>query len=237
MLNIKNLQVKINEKTLIEDLNLKVNPGEIHAVMGPNGAGKSTLSNVIAGYPDYTTYGEIFYNNKDLFKLSIEERALEKIFVSFQHPIEIGGISNFDFLYACYKAREEISKTDFEILLNKKLQQLEISKDFVHRNLNEGFSGGEKKKNEILQMALFMPKLSILDEIDSGLDVDALKVLTKNILNIKSPDTSIILITHYTRLLNYIKPDFVHILKNGKIIKTGNYNLALEIENKGYDIV
>ena len=242
MLSIKNLKVEVEDKALLNGFNLEVKKGEIHAIMGPNGAGKSTLSKVISGHPNYKVIeGEIFYKGKDLLKLSPDERALLGIFVSFQYPIEISGISNFDFLYSSYnlinkaKGNAELSKKDFEVLLNEKLSLLDMKQEFTSRNINEGFSGGEKKKNEILQMALFSPELAILDEIDSGLDVDALRVITDKVKSLKTKDNSFILITHYQRLLNYIVPDFVHVLIGGGIIKTGGAKLAKEIEERGYD--
>jgi Fe-S cluster assembly ATP-binding protein len=274
MLKIKNLSVKVNEKVLLKDFHLNVNRGEIHVVMGPNGAGKSTLAKAISGFPGYEiTSGEIFYRGEDLLKLLPEERACKKIFVSFQYPIEISGISNFEFLYAAYKrlSSEEESRKNidfscknldlgkssspyspsslpksslkkpafekdaFENLLDEKMELLGIKKEFKTRSINEGFSGGEKKKNEILQMALFNPHLSILDEIDSGLDVDALKMITEVLLKLKSKDNSFVFITHYMRLLDYITPDFVHVLINGKIVKTGGMEIAKEIEKNGFE--
>lgn len=242
MLKIKNLKVEIDGKILLEGFNLHVKEGEVHAIMGPNGAGKSTLSKVISGHPKYkVSEGEISFFGKDLLELSPVDRALLGIFVSFQYPVEIDGVSNFEFLFTSLNSRRksenkaEVSKADFEKILDEKMSLLEMKKEFVFRNVNEGFSGGEKKKNEILQMALFSPKLSILDEIDSGVDVDALKVITDKIRSLKTEKNSYILITHYDRLLNYIKPDFVHILFNGKVVKTGTSQLAQEVEKYGYD--
>ena len=242
MLKIIDLKVAIDDKILLDGFNLHIKKGEIHAIMGPNGAGKSTLSKVISGHSKYKVLeGDILYYGNSLLDLSPDERALKGIFVSFQYPIEISGISNFEFLYACYIARQKkrgqqpIDKKDFDILLKSKLDLLDIKREFVKRSINEGFSGGEKKKNEILQMALFSPQLAVLDEIDSGLDVDALKIITNKIKALKTEDNSYILITHYERLLNYISPDYVHILCDGKVIKTGGADLASEIERRGYD--
>ena len=244
MLNIRDLEVEIDSKTLIREFHLNVRRGETHVIMGPNGAGKSTLSKVISGHPKYKVVkGEIFYKKKNLLTQLPEERALNGVFVSFQYPIEISGISNFEFLHTSYnemqKANDKktIGKEEFKKnLLFEKMDFLGMKKElFIKRNINEGFSGGEKKKNEILQMALFSPELCVLDEVDSGLDIDALKLITKKIKSLRTKDNSFILITHYQRLLNYITPDFVHILVDGKLMKTGEAGLAKEIEKKGYD--
>lgn len=242
MLKIKNLKVEVEGKVLLDGFNLNIEKGQIHALMGPNGAGKSTLSKVLSGHPKYKVIeGEIYYLGKNLLDLSPDERSLEGVFVSFQYPLEVSGISNFEFLHASYNAQMKakqskvLSKEEFEILLYTHIERLGIKKEFVKRSINEGFSGGEKKKNEILQMALFSPKLSVLDEIDSGLDVDALKVITEEIKSLKTRENGYILITHYERLLNYIVPDYVHVLIKGKIVKTGKIELAKEIEKRGYD--
>ncbi len=241
MLKIKNLSVKVGDKVLLKDFNLHVKKGEVHVIMGPNGAGKSTLAKVIAGFPGYEVIaGSIFYNGEDLLALTPEERARKKLFVSFQYPLEISGITNFDFLFTAYNKqqkannKEALNKKAFEILLDEKMKELEIRKEFKKRSINDGFSGGEKKKNEILQMALFNPALSILDEIDSGLDVDALKKITEILLKLRAKDNSYVFITHYPSLLDYINVDFVHILSSGKLIKTGDLALAEEIGKKGF---
>ena len=242
MLKIKNLKVEIDGKTVLSGFNLHVKEGEIHAIMGPNGAGKSTLSKVISGHPKYiVSEGEITYFGRDLLSLSPVDRALLGIFVSFQYPVEISGVSNLEFLFSSCNARrrhekqKELSRKEFLVLLHEKMDLLSMKNEFVQRNVNEGFSGGEKKKNEILQMALFSPKLSVLDEIDSGVDVDSLKVLTDKMKALKTSENSYVLITHYQRLLNHICPDYVHVLYNGKVIKTGGPELAKEIEAQGYD--
>ena len=242
MLNIKNLIVKIGDKTIINDLNLNVKPGEIHAIMGPNGSGKSTLSSVIAGNEDYTiSKGEILFNGNNINDLSPEQRAHKGIFLSFQYPIEIPGISVINFLKTSInetrKANnlEPLSSKDLLKLIKEKQDLLKIDTQFLSRSLNHGFSGGEKKRNEIFQMAMLNPKLAILDETDSGLDIDALKIVANGINSLTNSKNSIILITHYQRLLDYIKPDYVHVLYEGKIVKSGDKSLALTLEKKGYD--
>ena len=242
ILEIKNLQVSINENEILKDLNLKVNKGEIHAIMGPNGSGKSTLSKVLAGHPAYTVLnGDILYQNKSILTLEPEERSHLGIFLAFQYPIEIPGVSNEDFLYLSYNSKlkaqnkDEISPIEFFSIISEKLQIVDMDPAFLNRNVNEGFSGGEKKRNEIVQMLLLDSKLSILDETDSGLDIDALKVISKGIRTFMNEDKAIILITHYQRLLDYVKPNFIHVMKDGKIIKTGSADLAKELEKKGYE--
>ena len=242
ILEIKNLQVSINENEILKDLNLKVNNGEIHAIMGPNGSGKSTLSKVLAGHPAYTVLnGDILYQNKSILTLEPEERSHLGIFLAFQYPIEIPGVSNEDFLYLSYNSKlkaqnkNEISPIEFFSIISKKLQIVDMDPAFLNRNVNEGFSGGEKKRNEIVQMLLLDSKLSILDETDSGLDIDALKIISKGIRTFMNEDKAIILITHYQRLLDYVKPNFIHVMKDGKIIKTGSADLAKELEEKGYE--
>jgi len=243
ILELKNLKVTIGDKEVLKDLNLTVNKGEIHAIMGPNGSGKSTFSKVIAGHPSYDILsGDILFNGKSILSLEPDQRSHLGIFLAFQYPIEIPGVSNEEFLELIYNSKLEAENkevktlsTDFFNLLNEKLKLLDISEDFIWRNVNEGFSGGEKKRNEILQMMLLDSELSILDEIDSGLDIDALKIISNGINSFMNPDKAIILITHYQRLLDYVKPTYVHVIQNGKIIKTGNADLAKELELKGYD--
>ena len=242
ILEIKNLKVCINDSEILKGLNLQVNKGEIHAIMGPNGSGKSTLSKVLAGHPSYTTLdGDILYQNKSILTLEPEERSHLGIFLAFQYPIEIPGVSNEDFLYLSYNSKlkaqnkNEISPIEFFSVINNKLQIVEMDPAFLNRNVNEGFSGGEKKRNEIVQMLLLDSKLSILDETDSGLDIDALKIISKGIQTFMNEEKAIILITHYQRLLDYVKPNFIHVMKDGKIIKTGSAELAKELEKKGYE--
>jgi len=242
ILEIKNLQVSINENEILKDLNLTVNKGEIHAIMGPNGSGKSTLSKVLAGHPAYTVLdGDILYQGKSILTLEPEERSHLGIFLAFQYPIEIPGVSNEDFLYISYNSKlkaqnkDEISPIEFFSLITEKLQIVDMDPAFLNRNVNEGFSGGEKKRNEIVQMLLLDSKLSILDETDSGLDIDALKIISKGIRTFMNEEKAIILITHYQRLLDYVKPNFIHVMKDGKIIKTGSAELAKELEKKGYE--
>jgi Fe-S cluster assembly ATP-binding protein len=242
MLEIKNLKVEIKGKILLKNFNLAVKEGEVHAIMGPNGAGKSSLSKVLAGHPKYQVVeGEIWYKGESLLDLPPEKRALSGLFVSFQYPIEISGLTNFEFLFTSFNLRkkvlkeEPISKAAFEKLLEEKLNLLQMRGEFIRRGVNEGFSGGEKKKNEILQMALFSPDLAVLDEIDSGMDIDGLKVISENINSLKTKKNSFLIITHYQRLLSYVKADYVHILKEGKLVKTGGPELAKEIEKKGYE--
>jgi Fe-S cluster assembly ATP-binding protein len=242
VLEIKNLKASINEIEILKDLNLTINQGEIHAIMGPNGSGKSTFSKVIAGHPAYKVLsGEILFNGNSILDLEPDERSHLGIFLAFQYPIEIPGVSNEDFLRLAYNSKlkaqnkPEVDPIEFLTLINDKLKIIDMSATFLSRNVNEGFSGGEKKRNEILQMALLNPQLSILDETDSGLDIDALKIISKGINSYMSSEKAIVLITHYQRLLDYIKPDYIHVMQNGKIVKTGNAELALELEQKGYE--
>jgi len=242
MLEIKNLHASVEDKEILKGINLKVNAGEVHAIMGPNGSGKSTLASVLAGKEMFeVTQGEIDYQGKDLFELSPEERASEGIFLGFQYPIEIPGVSMVNFMKTAvneqrkHKGLEPLSSSDFLKLMREKKELVELDTGLANRSVNEGFSGGEKKRNEIFQMAMLEPKLSILDETDSGLDIDALRVVANGVNKLKSPDNATIVITHYQRLLDYIVPDFVHVLYDGKIVKSGDKNLALELEEKGYD--
>ncbi|HKL07395.1 MAG TPA: Fe-S cluster assembly ATPase SufC [Bacteroidales bacterium] len=242
MLNIKNLHASIEGKEILKGVSLQVRKGEIHAIMGPNGSGKSTLASVLAGKEMFeVTQGEIDYQGKDLFELSPEERASEGIFLGFQYPIEIPGVSMVNFMKTAvneqrkHKGLEPLSSSDFLKLMREKKELVELDTGLANRSVNEGFSGGEKKRNEIFQMAMLEPKLSILDETDSGLDIDALRVVANGVNKLKSPENATIVITHYQRLLDYIVPDFVHVLYDGKIVKSGDKNLALELEEKGYD--
>jgi len=242
MLTINNLHISINGKEIIKGLSLEVNAGEVHAIMGPNGTGKSTLANVIAGKQGYdVTEGEITYMGKDIFELSTEERALEGIFLGFQYPVEIPGVSMTNFMRTAinehrkYQGLDPLSASDFLKLIEEKRKLVEIQDKLKNRSVNEGFSGGEKKRNEIFQMALLEPKLAILDETDSGLDIDALKIVANGVNKLKTKDNATIVITHYQRLLDYIVPDFVHVLYDGKIVKSGGKELALELEEKGYE--
>nr|YP_009297219.1 hypothetical protein Psor_087 [Porphyridium sordidum]AOM66562.1 hypothetical protein Psor_087 [Porphyridium sordidum] len=241
-IEIKDLHAKTGEVNILEGVNLSISQGEVHAIMGPNGSGKSTLSKVIAGHPAYeVTKGNIFFKNNDIAHITPEDRAKLGIFLAFQYPVEIPGVNNIDFLRIAYNSKQEYlgSKTldplEFFEFISKKLDIIGMSSSFLSRNVNEGFSGGEKKRNEILQMAVLEPAFSILDETDSGLDIDALKNVANNINLLKNTDSSILLITHYQRLLDYVKPDFIHIMIDGKIIKTGDYSLALHLEQYGYD--
>lgn len=241
LLILNHLSVSSGDKPILKDLSLCVKEGEIHAIMGPNGAGKSTLAKILAGHPAYeVTGGEMIFKGKNLLDLEIEQRVHAGLFMSFQYPLEIPGVSNREFLFASLNAQRKgrsqdpLSKEAFEALLQEKMEAMEIRSEFKERNINEGFSGGEKKKNEILQMALFEPDLAILDETDSGLDIDAIRVVAKGVNQMKSPKKAMILITHYQRLLDYIKPDFVHVLFNGAIVRSGGPELALELEEKGY---
>jgi Fe-S cluster assembly ATP-binding protein len=242
MISIKNLHASIGEKEILRGINLEVKAGEIHAIMGPNGSGKSTLSSVLAGREDYdVTAGEVIFNGKNLLELSTEDRAREGLFLAFQYPIEIPGVSNINFLRTAlneiraYHQQEDISAKDFLAMVKEKQALVELDAKLTNRSVNEGFSGGEKKRNEIFQMAMLNPKLSILDETDSGLDIDALRIVATGVNKLKSKDNATILITHYQRLLDYIVPDFVHILYKGRIVKSGGKELALEMEAKGYD--
>ena len=242
LLEIKGLEVSINENEILKGLDLTVKKGEIHAIMGPNGSGKSTFSKVLAGHPAYSVLaGEILFKGASILDLEPEERSHLGIFLAFQYPIEIPGVSNEDFLRLAYNSKQkfynkpEIDPIEFLTIINEKLKYVNMSPRFLGRNVNEGFSGGEKKRNEILQMILLDPELSILDETDSGLDIDALKIISNGINQFMSPSKSIILITHYQRLLDYINPTYVHVMQDGKIIKTGSAELAKELENKGYE--
>lgn len=242
MLEVKGLQVSINENQILKNLNLTINEGEIHAIMGPNGSGKSTLSKVLAGHPAYTiTNGQVSFKGSDILELEPEERSHLGIFLAFQYPIEIPGVTNEDFLRLAYNAKQKfynkptVDPIEFLNIISKKLDLINMSPVFLSRNINEGFSGGEKKRNEILQMILLDSELAILDETDSGLDIDALKTISLGINNFMNPSKSILLITHYQRLLDYIKPTYVHVMSNGKIIKTGSAELAKELEKKGYE--
>ena len=242
MLDIKDLHATVAGKEILKGISLTVNPGEVHAVMGPNGSGKSTLAQVLAGHPAYeVTAGTVTYDGKDLLEMEPEERAQAGIFLAFQYPIEIPGVSNAYFLRAAYneirKARgeEEIDPMSFADLMDEKMKLVEMEGDMLTRSVNTGFSGGEKKRNEILQMAVLEPKLAILDETDSGLDIDALRVVANGVNSLRRPDNATIVVTHYQRLLNYIVPDFVHVLANGRIVKSGGKELALELEARGYD--
>lgn len=241
MLKINELNVAINAQSILKGINLQVNAGEVHAIMGPNGSGKSTLSKVLAGHPSYeVTSGEVIYQGEDLLPLAPEERAQAGIFMSFQYPVEIPGVTNINFLKASVNAvrkgqgRNTLDAIEFLSFIREKCQLLDMDESFLYRSINEGFSGGEKKRNEILQMAALEPKLAILDETDSGLDIDALRIISQGVNAMRSSERSIILVTHYQRLLDYIEPDFIHVLVNGRIIMSGDKSLALELEKKGY---
>jgi Fe-S cluster assembly ATP-binding protein len=242
MLEIKNLHASINGKEILKGIDLTVKDGEVHAIMGPNGSGKSTLSSVLVGNPAFeVTEGEVTYNGKDLLTLTPEDRSREGIFLSFQYPVEIPGVSMVNFMRAAinaqraYKGLPPVSASDFLKMMREKRAVVGLDNKLANRSVNEGFSGGEKKKNEIFQMAMLEPKLAILDETDSGLDIDALRVVAEGVNKLKTPETSAIVITHYQRLLDYIKPDIVHVLYKGRIVKTAGPELALELEEKGYD--
>jgi len=242
MLSIKNLHASIEGKEILKGINLEVKPGEVHAIMGPNGSGKSTLASVLAGREDYEVdSGEISFNSKDLLELEADERAQEGVFLAFQYPIEIPGVTTTNFMKTAlnkireHKGLEPLDAVSFLSLMKEKMKLVEIDQSLLSRSLNEGFSGGEKKRNEIFQMAMLEPTLSILDETDSGLDIDALRIVANGVNKLKSDDNATIVVTHYQRLLDYIVPDFVHVLFNGKIVKTGGKELALQLEEKGYD--
>jgi len=242
MLEIRNLSASVGEREILRGVNLTVNAGEVHAIMGPNGSGKSTLAQVLAGHPSYTvTRGEVTYEGEDLLDLEPEERAQKGVFLAFQYPVEIPGVTNAYFLRAAYneirkaKGLEEADPMDFLDVLEEKLKIVEWGPEIMQRFVNAGFSGGEKKRNEILQMAVMEPKLAILDETDSGLDIDALRIVAGGVNRLKRPDSATIVVTHYQRLLNYIVPDFVHVLVNGRIVKSGGKELALELEARGYE--
>lgn len=244
MLEIKNLHASVDGKDILKGINLTVRPGEVHAIMGPNGAGKSTLSNVLAGRDGYEiTQGSVVFKDEDLLALEAEERARRGVFLAFQYPVEIPGVSNIYLLKAAVNAvrehqgLDELDAMDFLTLVREKLKLVHMDEDFLYRGVNEGFSGGEKKRNEILQMALLEPALAILDETDSGLDIDALKTVSEGVNTLRSQDRSIVMITHYQRLLDYIVPDFVHVLSDGQIVKSGDKELAKELESKGYSWV
>jgi Fe-S cluster assembly ATP-binding protein len=244
MLEIKNLHASVDGKAILKGINLSVKSGEVHAIMGPNGSGKSTLSNVLAGRNGYEiTQGSITFKGENLMTLEPEERARRGMFLAFQYPVEIPGVSNIYLLKAAlnavrtYQGLDELDAMDFLALVREKLQLVEMDEAFLYRGVNEGFSGGEKKRNEILQMALLEPALAILDETDSGLDIDALKTVSEGVNALRSPDRSIVMITHYQRLLDYVVPDFVHVLSNGQIVKSGDKELAKELESKGYSWV
>ena len=241
MLKITNLKANIDDRSILKGLNLTINKGEVHAIMGPNGSGKSTLSNILSGRKGYEVSGDITYENKNLFDFEIEERAHKGIFLAFQYPMEIPGVNNNTFLKTALnsikksRGEKEIDAIEFLKLIKEKANKLKFDENILTRQLNVGFSGGEKKKNEILQMSILNPKLSILDETDSGLDIDALKIVSNGVNSLRNTDNAFLIITHYQRLLNYIKPDHVHVLKDGKIVKSGNFELAIELEKKGYE--
>ena len=241
MLDIKNLQVKAENNLILKGIDLHVGAGQVHAIMGPNGSGKSTLARILSGHPQYeVTGGEVLFEGRDLLEMDPDERAREGVFMAFQYPVEIAGVNNAYFLKAAINAKRkhhgepELDAMEFMALIKEKAKLLEIDQSMLSRAVNEGFSGGEKKRNEIFQMALLEPKLAILDETDSGLDIDALKIVAKGVNAMRSPERAIIVVTHYQRLLDYIVPDFVHVLSGGRIVKSGGKELALELERKGY---
>lgn len=242
MIEIKNLHASVEGNEIIKGLDLKVNAGEVHAIMGPNGSGKSTLANVLAGREEYeVTAGEILFEGKDLLDMGPEDRSREGLFLAFQYPVEIPGVSNINFLKTAvneireYRGQEKMDAMSFLKFVRERIKLVEMDQKFLHRSVNEGFSGGEKKRNEIFQMAVLEPKLAIMDETDSGLDIDALKIVAHGVNQMRSKERAFIVITHYQRLLNYIVPDFVHVLVNGKIVESGDKNLALKLEAEGYD--
>ena len=241
MLDIKNLQVKAEDKDILRGIDLRVNPGEVHAIMGPNGSGKSTLARALSGHPEYeVTGGQVLFEGKDLLEMDPDERAREGVFMAFQYPVEIAGVTNAYFLKAALNAKrkhqgiQELDAIEFLQLSKAKAKLLQIDQSMLNRAVNEGFSGGEKKRNEIFQMALLEPRLAILDETDSGLDIDALKVVSEGINALRAPDRSMVVITHYQRLLDYVVPDFVHVLAGGRIVRSGGKELALQLEREGY---
>ena len=242
LLKVKDLHASVNGNEILKGINLEVNPGEVHAIMGPNGSGKSTFAQVLAGKEEYeVTKGEVIYKGKNLLELNPEDRAREGIFLAFQYPVEIPGVSNVNLLKTAvneirkYHGEEELDAFEFLAMIKEKMKLVELDESFLKRAVNEGFSGGEKKRNEIFQMAVLNPKLAILDETDSGLDIDALKIVANGVNQLKSKDNATIVVTHYQRLLDYIIPDFVHVLHKGKIVKSGGKELAFELEEKGYD--
>ena len=242
MLEIRNLYASVDGNEILKGINLIINKGEVHAIMGPNGSGKSTLAKVLAGHPAYeVTAGEVIYNGRNLLEMSPDERARAGVFMAFQYPVEVPGVSNAQFLRLAYNEKqkhlgaEELDPLEFKDLLKEKAAIVEMDASFMSRSVNEGFSGGEKKRNEILQMAVLDPDLAVLDETDSGLDIDALRIVAEGVNKLHSPEKAAIVVTHYQRLLNYIIPDFVHVLSGGRIVKEGGKELALELEEKGYD--
>ena len=241
LLEIKDLSVKVDDKDILKGLSLSVDSGEVHAIMGPNGSGKSTLARVLCGHPGYeATGGTVTYDGHDLLDMDPEERAREGVFMAFQYPVEIPGVNNSYFLKAAlnalrkHKGQQELDAVEFLQVIREKAKLLEMDQSMLHRAVNEGFSGGEKKRNEIFQMAVLEPRLAILDETDSGLDIDALRIVANGVNALRSPNRAIVVVTHYQRLLDYIVPDFVHVLSNGRIVKSGGKELALELEDKGY---
>ncbi|MBE9190241.1 Fe-S cluster assembly ATPase SufC [Gloeocapsopsis crepidinum LEGE 06123] len=244
VLSVRDLTAEVEGTPILKGVNLEIKAGEIHAIMGPNGSGKSTFSKVLAGHPAYkVTGGEVIFQGNNLLEMEPEERAQSGVFMAFQYPLEIPGVTNLDFLRVAYNSRrkvqglEELDAFDFDEIVQEKLEVVKMNPTFLNRSVNEGFSGGEKKRNEILQMALLEPKLAILDETDSGLDIDALKIVANGVNQLATPDNAILLITHYQRLLNYIVPDFVHVMADGRVITSGGKELALELESRGYDWV
>lgn len=244
MLKIENLQARIEEKEILKGINLDIKPGEIHAIMGPNGSGKSTLASVLAGREDYeVTGGTVDFMGKDLLEMAPEDRAKEGLFLAFQYPVEIPGVSTTNFIKAAvnekrkYHGLDPLDAAQFLKIMKEKMKLVEINQSLLSRSLNEGFSGGEKKRNEIFQMAMLEPKLAILDETDSGLDIDALRIVANGVNQLRSKDNAFLVVTHYQRLLDYIVPDFVHVLYNGRIVRSGTKELALELEEKGYDFI
>ena len=244
MLTIKNLHAQVEGKKILKGINLEVKPGEVHAIMGPNGSGKSTLARALSGHPEYqVTGGEVLFEGKNLLELAPEERARAGLFLGFQYPIEVPGVTNSSFLRMAYntvqgaRGKDELDPLEFDDYVQDKLKLLDVDPAFLERSVNEGFSGGEKKRNEILQMAILEPKLAILDETDSGLDIDALRIVANGVQRLHTADNAIVLVTHYQRLLNYIVPDYVHVMEAGRIVKTGGKDLAEELEARGYDWV
>ncbi len=242
MFIVRNLHASVGDVEILKGVDLEVNAGEVHAIMGPNGSGKSTLANVLAGRPEYTvTGGEVIYQGKNLLEMDPETRAREGIFLAFQYPVELPGVRSWQFLKASvdairsHRGEKELSIRAFDQMLNEKMKMVEIDPDLTKRSVNEGFSGGEKKRNEILQMTLLDPKLALLDETDSGLDIDALRIVSNGVNQFRGPDKAIVLVTHYQRILNYITPDYIHVLMDGRIVTSGGRELALELESKGYE--